>query len=133
MRLEYVYENMYELPSENKHFFTPKAKLTDLERIGLESIAVELLAQYEELEFGEPATRGRRGDLRDYIRWNDDNVDILDGVYNTYELNGFLFGCIWVTENGIPMLTAYRIPEDCEDWENHDFMDEFEEVYFRLD
>lgn len=31
------------------------------------------------------------------------------------------------------ILTVYKIPEDCADWREHDWLNEFEEVLIRLD
>lgn len=132
MRIESVYENKFLIPHENESCFSRKHNLSDIERVGLEAIAVEFIAQYEEEMMGEPATAQRRSDIRDVVRWNDDSVDLLDGVYDTYEFDGYLFGSVWSTENGIPMLTAAKIPDDCEDWEPYDVWSEFECVYFRL-
>lgn len=132
MFIQTVYERRYLVPEEHESNFPKKQKLSDIERVGLEAIAVEFIAQYETESFGEETTAERRAELRDLIRWNESNVDILDGYYDTYEFDGYLFGEVWSTENGIPMLTAWEIPEDCEDWTERDYMDEFKAVYFRL-
>lgn len=132
MFIQTVYERRYLVPEEHANNFKQKLNLSDIERVGLEAIAVEFIAQYETETCGEETTAERRAELRDFIRWNSSSVDILDGYYDTYEFDGYLLNCVWVTENGIPMLSAWEIPEDCEDWTEHDYMDEFKAVYFRL-
>ena len=132
MRIETVYENRYLVPVEHEGNFPQKKGLNDIEKIGLEAIAVEFLEQYETEAYGEPIDAERRQNLRDVIRWNPDCVDILDGVYDTYEFDGYLFGEIWLTENGIPMLTAYEIPDGCEDWTAEDWAYDFPARMFRL-
>ena len=131
MRIESVYENRYLLPVECEGNFHQKQGLGTIEQIGLEAIAVEFLAQYEIENFGE-CNAERREDLRNFIRWNADSVDILDGYEDTYEFDGYLFGSVWMTENDIPMLTAYEIPEGCEDWAACDWLCEFPARMFRL-
>lgn len=131
MYIESVYDNRHLLPVECEGNFHQKKSLNTIEHIGLEAIAVEFLARYEEINFGECSAE-RREELRGFIRWNDGNVDILDGYYDCYEFDGFLFESVWMTENGIPMLTAYEIPTDCEEWQEHDWMSEFPARMFRL-
>lgn len=132
MYIENVYERRHLIPQENESCFKQKLNLNTIEHVGLEAIATEFIAQYEIESFGE-IDCARRADLRDYMRWNENSIDILDGMYDTYEFDGYLFGEVWMTENGIPMLTAYEIPEGCENWEDHDFIYDFVAVYFRLD
>jgi len=132
MFIERAYERRHLIPQENESCFKPKQNLNTIEHIGLEAIATEFIIQYEIENFGE-VSNGRREDLRQYMRWNENSVDILDGYYNTYEFDGYLFGEVWMTENGIPMLTAHKIPEGCENWEDADFVGDFTAVYFRLD
>ena len=132
MFIERAYERRFLIPQENESMFKQKLNLNTIEHVGLEAIATEFIVQYEIENFGE-VEDGRREDLRKYMRWNENSVDILDGMYDTYEFDGYLFGEVWMTENGIPMLTAYEIPEGCENWEDSDFVGDFTAVYFRLD
>ena len=111
MYIEYVYDRKHLIPVEHESNFHRKTELNMIEKIGLEAIAVEFMAQYEKELTGEEANIPF---LRGFIRWNADNVDILDGYHDTYEFDGYLFGELWMTENGIPMMTAFEIPEDCE-------------------
>lgn len=130
MYIESVYERRYLLPAKYEENFTRKTNLNTIEKLGLEAIAVEFMYLHSAEELGfEP----KREELRGYIRWHCDNVDLLDGYDDTYEFDGFLIDCFWMTEEGIPMLTAYEIPEDCEDWREHDHFGEFTARYFRLD
>ena len=129
MRIENVYSNRHLIPTENEGNFIQKAELNTIEHIGLEAIAVEFMHQYNAENFGYEESRD---EIRKYIRWNTFNVDILDGYYDTFEFDGYLIGSFWMTENGIPMLTAYEIPEDCEDWRDCDYMGDFTARMFRL-
>ena len=132
MFIDYCYENKHIIPKENESCFHQKENLNTIELVGLEAIAVEFLIQYE-YSCGIEELDHRIETIRNYMRWNENSIDILDGCYDTYEFDGYLFGDIWMTENGIPILTAYVIPEDLEDdWEDHDWMYEFDWVYFRL-
>lgn len=138
MRIEYIYEKRYLLKPEYESNFEPhrKKNLSMIEKVGLQEIAVEFLCQYLIEITGEPVTSKTRQEIRDTIRWNDDNVDILDGVYDTFEFDGFLFGSLWMTDNGIPMLTAYELPEACingeEEWTDYDWYSDFTPRLFRL-
>lgn len=133
MYIDSVYDRRFLVSKENKDIFTDVRKYTlnTIEKVGLEAIAVEFIYQHQIFAFGEALSDHET--LRGFTRWNSDSVDILDGCYDTYEFEGYLFGEVWMTENGIPMLTAYEIPEGCEDWTEHDWMCEFDEVFFRLD
>lgn len=130
MYIENVYDRKHLIPVEYESNFRRKTELNMIEKIGLEAIAVEFMAQYEKELTGEEPNRPF---LRGFIRWNADNVDILDGYHDTYEFDGYLFGELWMTENGIPMMTAFEIPEDCEDWTEHDWLCDFTARLFRLD
>lgn len=138
MRIEYFYENRYLLEPEYEENFIPyrKLNLSTIEKVGLQEIAVEFLCQYLTEITGEPVTSQTRQEIRDTIRWNDDNVDILDGVYNTFEFDDFLFGSLWMTDNGILILTAYELPEACvngeAEWTDYDWYSEFTPRLFRL-
>lgn len=132
MRIESVYKNRYLIPVECEGNFHPKKELNTIEHIGLEAIALEFLDQYEAEELGEGMNAERRELVRSVLRWCEGCVDILDGYFDTYEFNGYLFGSVWMTENGIPMLTAYEIPDGCEDWTVTDWACEFPARLFRL-
>ena len=134
MRIEYTYENLFLISEEYEENFLPHRKkdLNMIERVGLQEIALSFIEDYETQMTGESMTASRRQDIRDVLRWCTSAVDILDGYYDTYEFDGYLFGEVWMTDNGIPMLTAWEIPEDCEDWMECDFRSEFKERIFRL-
>lgn len=133
MNMNNLYENMYIIPKKSMKNFIPKKHLSFLECVGLESILVTFLMQYEEENFGINESN-RENEIRGYTRYCEDSVSILDGVYDTYEFNGFLFDKIWTTENGCIMISAYKIPENhIDDWQDCDFISDFEEFYIRLD
>lgn len=135
MNINYLYENMFVISNDCKDNFKRKNNLSVLEKIGLEAVLVAFLCQYEYQNFGS-VSENREGELRGYTYWHDDCIDILDGVYDTYEFDGYLFCEMWTTENGCLMMTAAKIPENhIDDWQDCDWNcnDEFEEVYIRLD
>lgn len=128
-----LYEDMHVLERKYWGNFFPNKKtgLNILECYGLEAVAKDFIHEYEESAFGEIARRNIGGFLR--INREDGYVDIFDGVYDTYEFDGYLIDKFWTTYNGCLLLTAYKIPEDCEEWQDHDWLCEFEEVLIRLD
>ena len=130
MRIENVYNNRWLIPEECEDSFQPKRILSTIEKIGLAAIATEFIYQHGVEEYG--FEERKHEEIRGFIRWNSDTVDILDGCYDTYEFDGYLISSFWMTDNGIPMLTAYEIPEGVEDWQEEDYT-EFPAVYFRLD
>lgn len=138
MRIESVYDNRYLIPTEHECNFYSKRKttLSMIEKVGLQEIAVEFLCKYCEEVMGEPVTTVFRQELRDIIQWRENSLDICDGIEDTFEFDGFLFGSIWMTDNGIPMLTAFELPEPCregeDDWSEHDWISEFTPRLFRL-
>lgn len=134
MRIEFTYENLHIIPEEYEEdrLSHRKKDLNMIERVGLQEIALSFIEDYETQMMGESMTASRRQDIRDVLRWCTSAVDILDGFYDTYEFDGYLFGEVWMTNNGIPMLTAWEIPEDCEDWMECDFRSEFKGRIFRL-
>lgn len=133
MNLNYIYENMRKIPDDCMDNFKRKCNLSILEKLGLEVVIVEFFVQYERENFGEVSI-DREQNIRDFIRWNSNYLDILDGVYDTYEFDGYLFSEIWTTENGCIMISAFEIPEEhLDDWQNCDFVSEFKEIYIRLD
>lgn len=129
MRIENAYFKKYRIPPKYEGSFIRKGNLNTIEKVGLEAIAVEFMVQHAAEEYGFDM---QREDARNFIRWLADGVDILDGCYDTYEFGGYLISSFWMTENGIPMLTAYEIPEGVEEWQDEDYMT-FPTVYFRLD
>lgn len=131
MYIESCYERRHLIPKEYENNFTRNESPNTLEKLALEQILVEFMYQHQDAEYGEHYYDHEK--LRGLVRWNSDSVDILDGCYDTYEFCGYLIGELWTTDNGIPVLTAYEIPEDCEDWTECDWMAEFEERMFRLD
>lgn len=131
MYIESCYERRHLIPKEFEENFQRKENLNNLEKLALEAILTEFMYQHQLSEFGEAFSDHET--LRGLVRWNSCCVDLLDGCYDTYEFDGYLIGDLWVTENGIPMLTAYEIPEGCEDWTDFDFACEFDARLFRLD
>lgn len=119
MHIESCYERRHLIPKEFEENFQRKENLNNLEKLALEAILTEFMYQHQLSEFGEAFSDHET--LRGLVRWNSCCVDLLDGCYDTYEFDGYLIGDLWVTENGIPMLTAYEIPEGCEDWTDFDF------------
>lgn len=128
-----LYDNMHIVRRDcwNNFFGNRKTGLNTLERFGLETVAAQFICDYEESVYGESYSHN----IKDYLRIcrDDGYVDILDGCYDTFEFDGYLIDRFWATENGCLLLTAYKIPEDCEDWREHNWMDEFEEVLILLD
>jgi hypothetical protein len=129
MFIETVYDKYHIIPADCESNFTAKTELNTIEKVGLEAIAVEFMYQHDLANYG---IEGNRDEIRSFIRWNENSVDILDGYYDTYEFDGFLIGSFWMTENGIPMMTAFEIPEDCEDWRDCDYLCDFPARFIRL-
>ncbi len=133
-RIEDVYENRYLLPKKcvPAYMRAKKPELSNTELIGLEAILIEFIKGFNRSILGKIEGNCNSDEIRNYTRYNKNNVDLLDGCYNTFEFDGYLFSEIWLTDNDIPVLEAYEIPEDCEDWTTEDYAD-FETVLFRLD
>lgn len=131
MYIESCYERRHLIPKEYENNFDRNKSPNTLEKLALESILTEFMYQHQLSEYGE--TYFNHEQLRGAVRWNKDSVDILDGSHDTYEFDGYLIGELWCTDNGIPMLSAYKIPDDCEDWTECDWMSDFDECMFRLD
>ena len=136
MNLANTYESRYLLPEDAHCNFEPhrKTNLSPIEKVGLEAILVAFMRQYEQEVCGEACSEEL---LRGYIRWNEDNVDILDGCFDTYIFENYAISCLWMTNNGIPVLECYRLehPEYDDPWEiviNTDWQSECECVLFRL-
>lgn len=136
MNLANTYESRYLLPKEAHINFEPhrKTELSPIEKVGLEAILVEFMRQYELEVQGEACSVDF---LRGYTRWNEDNIDILDGCYDTFIFDEYAISCIWMTDNGIPVLECYHLkhPEYDDPWEiviNTDWQSECEFCLFRL-
>lgn len=129
-----VYVGLHVIPKDCESIFENDRRehLNTLEKIALESALADFIVSYEEEAYGDTSI-GRRNDICGYIRILDDCVDIMDGMYNTYEFDGMLIGEIWATNNDIIMMTAYRIPEEhADDWMDCEYLCEFEPVLIRL-
>ena len=135
MNINNVYSRSYLLPEDCHSNFEPyrKRSLNTIELIGLEAILIAFVQQYEEAMLGEVYTKN----LSSFTRYNDDSVDILDGVYDTYIFDNYAIGSIWMTDNGIPMLGCYLLESDeyedpCEIVQYTDWMSECKYALFRL-
>lgn len=120
-----------------------KTDLSLVEKIGLEAILNDFVKEYEEESFGQAH------DIKDYIRWNSDGVDIFDGVTDTYIFDHYAISEVWVTNNGCIMLSAQDLDEflsededEIERFEDSDIYErpnkfdlycDFASVLFRLD
>ncbi len=131
MYIENCYDRRYLIPKECEKNFHRNPRPNMLEMLALEAILTEFMYQHQLSEFGE--AHSDHETLRGFVRWNGNSVDILDGYQDTYEFDGCLIGELWATENGIPVLEAYKIPDGCEDFGEFDWMSDFETVLFRLD
>ena len=136
------YSNKIMIPEENKAIFenNRKQELTTLEKIGLEAILDDFVTEYETDTIGEAHS------IKDYIRYNEDSVDILDGCTDTYIFDHYAIGDVWTTENGCILMTAVDLEaytgDDPERFEssdlyelpyNFDLWSDFDTVLFRLD
>lgn len=133
MDIRTVFSNRYLIPEDCHDNFKRKQNLNSIELLGLEAILVALIHQYEEEAYGEVYSKI----ITDFTRYNSDCVDILDGVYDTYIFDNYAVGEIWMTENGIPMLSCYLLEsEEYDDpydiVQNTDWMSDCKHVLFRL-
>lgn len=135
MNMNYIYENRHLIPDEHVDHFEKhrKQQLNMVEKIGLEAILCEFVRQYEEEEFGCYCNN-----FRDYTRWNESSIDILDGVYDTYIFGNYAIAEIWIAYDSCIMLTCYELEsEEYDDPEdivhNTDWQFECKPVLFRLD
>lgn len=82
--------------------------LNDLEKYALGKGLAELVFELYSNEFGKEYARTQADFINEHIRYNDDYIDILDGVYDTFEVpfNGksYAFYSLWVTNNGIILM-----------------------------
>ena len=92
------------IPKENEEIFNNDRKrdLSTLEKIGLEAILADFVKDYEEETEGDFYSK----DIKNYIRYNSDSVDFLDGYTDTYIFNQYAIGEVWTTKNGCIMMTA---------------------------
>ena len=98
----FSYSNYFVISKENEENFTKdkKTNLSTLEKVGLETILDDFVKDYEDTVFGESHS------IKDYIRYNDDNVDILDGVTDTYIFDNYAIGEVWTTTGGCILMTV---------------------------
>lgn len=135
MNISTVYSNRHLIPEEHVAHFEKnrKTKLNMIEKIGLEAILCEFVKQYEMEAYWESVAP-----LRDFTRWNEDSIDILDGYYDTYVFDGYAISEIWIAYESCVMLSCYKLEHDEYDDENDilrntDWQSECEPVLFRLD
>lgn len=138
MNMSTLYENKHEVSKEHEQRFydRQKKKLSTLEHIGLEAILCEFVKQYEQESLG--FSGDECCELINYTRWNEDSVDILDGVYDTYVFDNYAIGTIWAAYESCIMLTCFKLEhKDYDDpydiLQNVDWLNECESVLFRLD
>jgi len=135
------YNDYFVVPQDKAASFEEDKKhnLSRVEKLGLEAVLDSFVSEYEEDNFGEPRS------IKDYIRWNDDNVDILDGVIDTYVFDHYAIGSVWTTTSGCICMDAVDLDEyegdDEEAFESSDLFDrpynfdiwsEFKPVLIRL-
>lgn len=139
------YSSKFIIDKDKENIFENDRKtgLSLVEKIGLEAILNDFVKEYEE-EQGLGAN-----DIKDYIRWNEDGVDILDGYTDTYIFDHYAISEVWVTNNGCIMLSAQDLDEflsedeeERERFEDSDIYErpnkfdlycDFASVLFRLD
>lgn len=120
------YSNLFRIDADNTSIFDNdrKKELNTIEKTGLEAILADFVQEYEEDTFGETY-----GNIKNYIRWNNDSVDILDGYTDTYIFDHYAIGSVWTTKNGCIMLDAVDLDEftgdeeDREEFEDSDIME----------
>ena len=135
MNMNYIYENRHLIPDEHVDHFEKhrKQKLNMVEKIGLEAILCEFVRQYEEEEFGCYCNN-----FRDYTRWCESSIDILDGFYDTYIFGNYAIAEIWIAYDSCIMLSCYELESDEYDdpediVRNTDWQFDCKPVLFRLD
>ena len=120
------YSRLLKIDEDNHSIFDNdrKQELNTIEKTGLEAILADFVEEYEESTYGETY-----GNIKDYIRWNQNSVDILDGYTDTYIFDHYAIGSIWTTNNGCIMLDAVDLDtftgdeEDREEYEDTDIME----------
>lgn len=107
------YENYLVITKENESIFEndQKKELSILEKIGLETVLDEFIKDYELTNFGESYTK-----IKDFTRYNESSVDILNGYTDTYVFDNYAIGEIWTTNNGCIMMTV----ADLTTWNEYD-------------
>ena len=135
MNINNVYSDRHLISDEFVSMFESDQKnhLNSIELIGLEAILAAFIRQYEEEEYSEAYAEN----ITDFTRYNENCVDICDGCYDTYIFGKYAIGDVWMTNNGIPMLSCYLLESDEYDdpWEivkNIDWVCNCKHVLFRL-
>lgn len=97
----YNYSDLFIIPKENESIFeyNRKKTLSTLEKFGLESVLDTFIRDYEEETMEESYTK-----IKNFTRYNEDSIDILDGIRDTYVFDHYAIGSLWVTENGIVIM-----------------------------
>ena len=103
------YNSLFIIPEENESIFENdrKTELTTLEKIGLEAILADFVQDYEEETSGEIYSH----DIKNYIRYNSDSVDFLDGITDTYIFDNYAIGEVWTTKNGCIVMSAVDLEQ----------------------
>lgn len=140
--MENLYSELFLIPDEKvSHFENDKKNnLSLIEKVGLEAMLADFIAEYEEIQYGEAGVS-----IKEYTRWNDNCVDILDGYTDTYIFDHYAIGSVWTTSNGCVCMDAVDLEEytgdDKEAFEDSDLYDrpsrfdiwsDFKPVLFRL-
>ena len=134
MDIRTVYERRYLIPEDSHKHFHRKEKLNAIELLGLEAILVAFIHHHEQEEYGEVYVNN----LIDFTHYNQDSVDILDGDPVPYIFENYGIEYVWMTENGIPVLSCYLLESDeyndpFEVAKYTDWMRDCKHVLFRLD
>ena len=97
----YNYSDLFIISKENESIFenNKKKTLSTLEKFGLESVLDDFIRDYEEETMGESYTK-----IKNFTRHNEDSIDILDGVRDTYVFDHYAIGSLWVTESGVVIM-----------------------------
>jgi hypothetical protein len=97
----YNYSDLLIIPKENESIFENNRKktLSTLEKFGLENVLYTFIEDYEYQSNGESYT-----EIKPYTRYNENSIDILDGVHDIYIFDHYAIGSLWVTENGIVIM-----------------------------
>lgn len=115
------YQRRHKLSDESALRFVQDKKkdLNLVEHIGLETILIDFIHDYECETFGGSDCNA---ELANYIRWNATSVDLLDGVTDTYVFDHYAIGELWMTNNGNVVLTAFDLgTADVDDGDDVDF------------
>jgi len=95
--------NALVIPEQNWSIFDDdhKTDLNRVEKLGLEAVLADFVSEYEKDVLGDACDS-----IKSYIRWNDDGVDILDGIIDTYVFYNYAIGSVWMTSNGCILIDA---------------------------